>query len=118
MDHIKEQLKALLDTLNFGEDKDEFIDKFLLIVNSEVVLALVAKVPQEALGKVKNSAPEDQSEELSRVLKENVTPLEYNEVFQVKFSQNLREALTAAYPNLTKEQLAILDKYLEVTAGL
>ena len=43
MDHIKEQLNALLDTLNFGEGKEDFINKFLLIVNSEVVLELVAK---------------------------------------------------------------------------
>jgi len=113
MDHIKEQLKALLDTLNFGEDKEEFINKFLLIVNSEVVLELVAKLPQDKLDKVKNAHPEAQSEELSKAIKENVTPKEYDEVFQIKFAQNLKDALTAAYPKMDKAQLAILDKYLE-----
>ncbi len=113
MEPIKEQLEALLETLNFGADKDKFIEKFLLIVNSEVVLELVTKLPQETLDQVKNAPVEDQSDTLSKVLKENVTPAEYDEVFQIKFAQNLKEALTAAYPKMDSVQLAILDKYLE-----
>ncbi len=113
MEPIKEQLQALLETLNFGSDKDEFIDKFLLIVTSEVVLELVAKLPQGSLDKIKNAAVEAQTDELLKAIKEKVTPREYDEVFQIKLAQNLKDALSAAYPKMDKAQLAILDKYLE-----
>ena len=99
-DDIKTLLTQILGVINYEDDKDEFINKYINIINNQTFFNLIQSLPQDKQEEIKNKFTQAKND------KEKA-----QEVFKEYFS---KEQIEESIKNSSKD---IMTKYLEAISN-